>query len=520
MTTMALAVASWEIGSGEGEKTMKWALKLLIGLAVVLMLALLGSASWFAYDRFARGSGSEPFAPRPAADLRPAGAISLLDAQSEVVKAAETVMPAVVSVETKQKYTIPGFQHPFMNDPFFRRFFGDRLPSQPDREGVSQGLGSGVIVDSSGLVITNHHVIDGADEIVVKLANGKEFPATVLGSDQRIDIAVLKITGSAPFPVAPLGNSDEMKVGMFVLAFGTPFNPNLSQTVTMGIVSALGRSGLGIEQVENFIQTDAAINRGNSGGPLVNLNGEVVGINVAIATNGDQGNAGIGFAIPINSARHSLQSIVAHGRVIRGYLGVSIQNLNDELMQSLGLESTRGALVTEVVEGSPAEKSGLRAGDVILKWNGSDVASASGLTDAVGRTAVGARAVLTMVRDGATKEIEVTVAERPDETGDRIGGSVDPRGSSVEKLGLSVKYVEGEEAKEKGLPASGCLLVTGVKDGSLAEELGIEEGAGILQVDGQAVKTAEELKRLLGREGRHRILLRQNGSNRFIAFSL
>jgi Do/DeqQ family serine protease len=433
-------------------------------------------------------------------------------------------MPSVVSIETKQKVVTPGFRHPFARDPFFRQFFQFDF-EQPDRESINQGLGSGFIVDSSGLIMTNNHVIKGADEIVVRFEDGREAPAKVLGTDERIDIAVLKVEGAGPFTPVPLGNSDELKVGMIVLAMGTPFSPNLSQSVTMGIISALSRSGIALPAsgplIQNFIQTDAAINSGNSGGPLVNLDGEVIGVNVAIVTGGGRGSDGVGFAIPINSARHVLESIVSHGKIVRGWLGVGLQDITDDLRQTLGLESTRGAAVTEVIEKSPAAAADFRVGDVIVKWNGVEVRNRSNLTDMVMRTNIGTSATVEIIRSGKAMTLTVTVGERPasadSPTAD--GSAEEVPGSALKKLGITVKPVQGEEARQLGLPADGCLLVTDVASSSpLAGRVG--PGMGIIQVDGKNMRTVADLESAVSASGRRLILLRHQGRNLFITLTI
>jgi serine protease Do len=494
---------------------MKWLLRIFSVLVVSIFLVVFAFAVHYTYVRFFTDERSV-MALSTRASSGSLGMLSLRDAESAIVSAAGEVMPAVVSVQTKQ--TVPGWRHPFSDDPFFRQFFGDAFPQQAPRD-VS-GLGSGVIVDSTGLVITNNHVVDGANEIQVKLDDGREFPAKVLGTDARLDIAVLKIEGEGPFPAARIGNSDDLRVGMFVLAVGTPFDPQLSQTVTMGIVSALSRSGLGIEQVEDFIQTDAAINRGNSGGPLVNLDGEVVGINVAIVSGGNGANAGVGFAIPINSAQYSFESILRSGKVISGYLGVSIQNIDDDLRQSLGLSNAKGALVTEVMEGSPAEKAGIRRGDVIMKWRGREVRSSSALTHAVSRTPVGESVECEYVRDGKTATVSVVVAERPADIDRRATAGEPSPESALRKLGVTVKFVEGSDAKQYGLPTAGCVMVVKVEAGSPAAEKGLEPGTGILEVDARAIASIEDLEEALAESGRHRLLVRHRGSNRYITINL
>lgn len=494
----------------------RWLVRVAVVVSTALLMFVFAFAVHFAY--------MECFSRERRAVALPASAVtaplSLRDAEASIVEASASVMPAVISVQTKQRFTIPGLQHPFADDPFFRQFFGR---PRPPREGINRGLGSGVIIDSSGIAITNNHVIDGADEITVKLGDGRELPAELVGTDPRLDIAVLRIKGEGPFPEARLGNSDHLRVGMIVLAMGTPFDGNLSQTVTMGIVSALSRSGLRLEAQENFIQTDAAINMGNSGGPLVNLNGEVIGINVAIITGGSRGSDGIGFAIPANAARYSVESILTHGKVVRGYLGVAIQDLDDDLRRNLGLASNRGALITEVVEDGPAERAGLKSGDVITQWNGVEVTTSTSLTDVVSRTQVGSSVPVTYVREGKTASVRVTVAERPagidrpegSARTERPSSNMAPTGASA-RLGMTVRWVEGDEARRLNLPARGVVLVTEVKEGSEAAKRGVVAQSGILEADGVKLPSVAVLEEILARDGAHRLLIRAFGANRYI----
>lgn len=474
--------------------------RLIAVLGVAGFMVIFAFGLHYAYEEFI-----EPRRAAEAAEIAPPAPLSIREAETAIVNAAEVVMPAVVSVETKQTVQ---FRNPFGNDPFFKRLF-------PDREHEAQGLGSGVIVDTRGYVLTNNHVVDGADEILVRLEDGRELTAEVLGRDPRLDVAVLKLKGDGPFPTAPIGNSDELRVGMFVLAIGTPFNRNLSQTVTMGIVSALSRSGFGIEELENFIQTDAAINMGNSGGPLVNLRGEVVGINVAIHTAGGASSAGVGFAIPINSARHSFESIISIGRVIHGYIGVSIQNITDELRRSFDLETSRGALVTEVIDDGPADKAGIESGDVIIEFDGRPVRNSFSLTDAVSRTNVGEKAKIKYIRDGRERSADVVIAERPANADGRAPVTPREEEGSLKKLGIAAKVVEGSEAKRLNLPG-GAVVITAVAPGSLAERAEFKPGMAILKVNGVDITSVSQLAELVEKSGRYRFLVRHEGGNFFI----
>ena len=317
----------------------------------------------------------------------------------------KSVNPAVVNISTYTTRNVQ--QNPLLNDPFFRHFFNIPEQQMRPRQRRTQSAGSGVIIDAdAGTVLTNHHVVDGADEITVSLEDGRSFKAELVGSDPDVDIAVLKIDAKDLSEV-DLADSDSLQVGDFVVAIGNPFG--LGQTVTTGIVSALGRTGLGIEGYENFIQTDASINPGNSGGALVNLRGELVGVNTAIlAPSG--GNVGIGFAIPANMAMASIEQILTHGEVRRGKLGVSIQDLTSELAEAFDIKAgQRGAVVAEVQEGSAADKAGIKAGDVVVEVDGKAVLSSAQLRNAIGLRRVGDRVKLTLLRDGKEKSVKVTL---------------------------------------------------------------------------------------------------------------
>src|SRR6266436_2262709 len=325
------------------------------------------------------------------------------------------VAPSVVNVfTTKTVRNQSPEMMPFFDDPFFRRFFGEQFggeqPRRQPRKFKERSLGSGVVVSKDGYILTNNHVVDGADEVKVSLAKDKkEYTAKIAGRDPKTDIAVLKIDAK-DLPFVTFADSDKIEVGDVVLALGNPFG--IGQTVTMGIVSAVGRGGMHIEDYEDFIQTDAAINPGNSGGPLVDAEGRLIGINTAILSRSG-GNQGIGFAIPSNLARDVAQSLVRDGHVTRGYLGVMIQDVNPALAKEFKLKDNTGAIVGDVTEKSPAEKAGLKEGDVILEFNGKKVTDSRHLKLEVARTQPGESVPLKVLRDGATKNIEVTVKELP-----------------------------------------------------------------------------------------------------------
>jgi len=325
---------------------------------------------------------------------------------------AERVKPSVVNISTTSTVTSGGTpMDDFFNDPFFRRFFGDQFGGHmPQRKFKSSALGSGVIITEDGYILTNNHVVQNADEIKVLLDDRREFTGKVIGTDSHSDLAVIKIKATA-LPAITIGNSDTLKIGEVVMAVGNPFA--LNQTITMGIVSAVGRSRVGIADYEDFIQTDAAINPGNSGGALVNIRSELVGINTAIfSTSG--GYMGIGFAIPSNMAKSIMNSIIKKGKVVRGWLGVSIQDMTPELAKHFDIKEEKGSLVTDVVQDSPAEKADFQRGDLIIAFNGNTVEDSSSLRNMVAQSAPGTAATVTVLRDGRKKELSVTLGELPE----------------------------------------------------------------------------------------------------------
>ena len=314
--------------------------------------------------------------------------------------------PSVVNISTSKEARAP--RHPLLNDPVFRRFFGDQVPDEAQR---ASSLGSGVIVSTSGYVITNHHVVEAADEIEVTLADGKKLLAKLVGSDPDTDLAVLRVD-TDNLPAITFGSSDTLRVGDIVLAIGSPFG--FSQTVTSGIVSALGRSGLGINTFENFIQTDAAINPGNSGGPLIDATGNLIGINTAIVSNSPGGGSmGIGFAIPVSTAKMVLEQIVRSGSVTRGWIGVEAQPITPSVAESFKLGSTRGALIAGVLRGGPADKAGVKPGDVLVEVQGKPVADTAGMLNLIAALPPGEPAKMKLKRQGQDVDATITVGRRP-----------------------------------------------------------------------------------------------------------
>jgi serine protease Do/serine protease DegQ len=390
----------------------------------------------------------------------------------------ERVTPAVVNIATESR--VARSYSPLLDDPFFRRFFD--IPAQP-RERLVQSLGSGVIVDSrQGYVVTNHHVIDKADTITVILRDGRRLQAKVIGSDSETDVAVIQVA-DGNLTALPLANSDALRVGDFVVAIGNPFG--LGQTVTSGIVSALGRTGLGIQGYEDFIQTDAPINVGNSGGALVNLRGELVGINTAILAPGG-GSVGIGFAIPSNMVRRLMDQLVRFGEVQRGQLGVIIQDLTADLAQAFGIRQNEGALIAQVVPESAAARAGLRAGDVVLAVNQKPIRSAGELRNDIGLLRVGESVSLDVLRDGRRLTINATIGKFT--SSQAPGRDISPRlaGAELQDIGPDSPLFGRIEG----------VLVARVERGSPAARAGLRGNDVITSANRQPVDNAETLKRL------------------------
>ena len=384
----------------------------------------------------------------------------------DIPRLFKEVSPAVVNISTTQvvKFNHPRTRNPFgQQDPFdefFNNFFG-RMPKEQKR----RSLGSGFIVSSDGYILTNNHVVEKADEVTVTLLDKEEFKAKVVGTDPKIDIALIKIDVKKKLTYVALGDSDKLDVGEWVVAIGNPFG--LGHTVTAGIVSAKGRI-IGSGPYDDFIQTDASINPGNSGGPLFNLKGEVVGINTAIV----QGGQGIGFATPIQLAKSVLDQLKEKGKVTRGWLGVYIQRLTPEAAENLGLSGRSGALVSDVTSGGPAEKAGIRSGDVIVGFNGKEIRNEHDLPQAVASTKPGKTVDVRLLREGKEMTLAVTIAEMAGEPGKPAGGG----DLSSKNLGLTVQDITPEIAKRFEIGDTKGVVVTGVADGSAAEDAGFNEG--------------------------------------------
>lgn len=397
---------------------------------------------------------------------------------------AKTLGPTVVNIKVTKVEKVAGFQWP--QDPggsfgeFFKRFFKE-MPQLPERFNT-QGAGSGVIISREGYILTNNHVVEGATEVAVTLADKQEYRARIVGRDPKTDLAVLKIDAKKPLPLAAMGDSDNLQVGDWVVAIGNPFG--LTNTVTAGIVSAKGRT-IGAGPYDDFIQTDASINPGNSGGPLFNLQGEVVGINTAINPMGQ----GIGFAIPINMVKPLVPQLVATGEVTRGYLGVSIQSITPDLAKALKLEDRKGALVGDVVSGSPAEKAGIRRGDVIVDFNNKEVDGAHDLPAMVAKTPVGEEVPVTILRDGEKRNLPIMVGKLRSKTAKNEESSQPAKG----KWGLFLGDVTPKMAEELGLKNDHGVMVAGVQPGSPADLAGVHKGDIILEVNRQPAKSVQEV---------------------------
>jgi serine protease Do len=436
------------------------------------------------------------------------------------VEIAKKQNPAVVNVSIKTK-AHPPVQRNFRGDPkrgpngdpfkdFYDKFFGEQ------NRKPRGGMGSGFIIDKEGYILTNNHVIQGADEIIVLLEDDKEYTAKLIGSDSKTDIALIKIQkepgDNTVFPALQMGDSKGLEVGEWVMAIGNPFG--LSHTVTVGVVSALGRS-IGAGPYDEFIQTDASINPGNSGGPLINLNGEVIGINTAIISGNTGGNVGIGFAIPINIAKGILNDLKERGTVTRGWLGVMIQKITPELERSFGLNSTEGALVGDVIPGGPAEKAGVERGDVIVGFNGQQIKEMENLPKVVAATRPGDTVDMEIVRDGKTKVLRVLIEVLKDVQEQQL--------AKVDPLGMQVQEITKELAQSLQLESNDGVLVSDVTAGGAAAEAGVKRGDVISEVNRSPVKNLAEYNRITGNAAKGSstlFLIRRGGSTIYIAIKV
>ena len=467
----------------KGRKTfIMFLLAFLIGFFVVSFVEVLRSS-------FA------PSAPGP--DVQVVSAVSTVEiprTPMSFADLAEKLKPSVVNISTTKTVRGGGMRSPFGQgspferyfggEDFFERFFGD----VPQREFKQKSLGSGFIISSDGYIFTNNHVVEKADKILVKLSTGKEYEAKVIGKDVKTDIALIKIKPSESLPVAETGDSDKVRVGEWVLAIGNPFG--LEQTVTAGIVSAKGRV-IGAGPYDNFIQTDASINPGNSGGPLFNMEGKVIGINTAIVAQGQ----GIGFAIPIGMAKTILPDLKARGKVTRGWLGVSVQDITEDIAKSMKLKDRTGALIADVFKGDPADKAGLKSGDIITEINGKAIKDTHELLMLIAGFRVGETVKIKIIRDGQEKSASITVAERKEQA--EIAAARD----GGDAFGMSVQEITPEIAQSLGLSVKKGVIVADVQEGSTADEVGIQPQDIILQVNKVKINNMKEYMREISKAG-------------------
>jgi serine protease Do len=476
------------------------------GTAAAAALLLTGSIiGWTASSEVGPTASA---APAPIAAPAASAAAPLPAAGVSYAGVVDQVTPAVVTIRSERRVRnvsqdIPDELREFFGDRFG---FGRRGPQVPERR--QGGLGSGVVVRPDGYILTNNHVVDGAEQVSVELTDGRTFKAKVVGTDGATDLAVVKIEG-ANLPTLALGDSDAVRVGDVVLAVGNPLG--VGQTVTMGIVSAKGRATeRGDNNYEDFIQTDAPINQGNSGGALVSTRGELIGINSQILTPSG-GNIGIGFAIPANMAKNVMTQLIDHGKVQRSMIGVTIQPVTSEIAQSLGLAQVRGALVNSVQAGGPADKAGVKRGDVITSVNGTTIKDSNDLRNDVAQMAPGSTAKLTVIRDGKEQSLNVTLAERRAAASERAEEGGGARSDRSGGFGMGVEPLTRDQAQELGLQTSSGVLVSEVQPGGRAADAGLRPGDVITEVDRRPVNNPDALLLALKDGTKPALLLVQRG---------
>jgi serine protease Do len=401
--------------------------------------------------------------------------ITARDWRNGFVQVTKKVQPSVVSIRSERTVTLSpeGRGEDFFKGTPFEDFFKQR--GGPPMKRKQMGEGSGVIVDPKGYILTNHHVVAGADKLTVRLFDGRELEGTVQGTDSKTDLAVVHVEAK-DLPLAVLGDSDKIQVGEWAIAIGSPFG--LEETVTVGVISAKGRTGLGTGTYEDFIQTDASINPGNSGGPLVNIEGEVIGINAMIISPGQ----GIGFAIPINLAKSIMEELIKTGKVVRPWVGIGLQDLTPELMNNFNVKEKDGALISQIYEGSPAEKADLKTGDIIIQIDGKKIKDSQDVVKEVLKRQVGQKILFKVIRDGKHTEVSVITAQMPSELGEQR-----PSRPSKEWFGLRVSMVTPDIAKQLGLAKAEGVIIEGVEMGSVAQGAGLQKGDVILEVNRQRI---------------------------------
>jgi serine protease Do len=461
--------------------------------------------------------GCKARASNPALNFAPVPDVAPQNSYADIVS---RVAPAVITIHADKRVRTPQ-QFPFSDDPFFRGLFGNR-GQQPPQEQLQQALGSGVVVSADGYILTNHHVIDGAENIKVDMNDGRTLEAKLIGTDPPSDLALLKVNAAGLTYMTP-GDSDKVRVGDVALAIGNPLG--IGQTVTMGIISAKGRAtgGPGSGNFEDFLQTDAPINHGNSGGALVNTLGELIGINSQILPGETGGNIGIGFAIPSNMAKTVMEQLVKNGKVRRGQLGISVSRVTSDLAASLGMPDAKGVIVNSVRSGSAAEKAGLRQGDVITAINDNPVSDTNAFRNRVASNGPGTEVTLTVMRDNREQKIRATLDEFSAETAraeNQNEGGPNPRNSGGGKLGIGVEPVTPDVAQELQLkPGTTGVVVTSVDPSGPAVEAGIQRGDVIQEVNRQPVKSADDLRGAIDKNGSKPalLLLNRRGETVFLA---
>ncbi|MCG3119368.1 MAG: Periplasmic serine endoprotease DegP [bacterium] len=484
-------------------------------LAVTVFAAFLGGlmvASNFGNVSISHGADKTD---KPPAAISAAQGRALLNQFSAAFEEASLkVNTAVVPIFNEQVVEVQnpfGGNDPFQfffGDDFAQRFFGGPSPQHPNarrhnndnaEKQTVHSLGSGVIVSKDGYILTNNHVVEKADKLTVMLGDKKKYTAKIIGTDPQTDVAVIKIDADN-LPAVTLGNSDEVKIGEWVIAVGNPFE--LLHTVTAGIISAKGRSSVGLADYEDFIQTDASINPGNSGGALADLDGNVIGINTAISSPSG-GNVGIGFAIPSNMARHVMEQLIKKGKITRGYLALVPQDIDDNLAKALKLKGTEGALVGDVTPDGPADKGGVKRGDIIVAFNGDKVKNSIGLRNMVAQTAPGTSVQITLLRDGRDMQVTVILGERLTSRDAREEQSEEPQPDeqTSKKLGLAIQNLTPDIAQQLGYQNEPGVVVTEVASGSPAEEAGMQQGDLIKEINRAAVRTTREFNRIIARLG-------------------
>ncbi len=441
------------------------------------------------------------------AQAKDAKDIELLDRSAKAfARVVKDVKPAVVHIAVQSTVEMDSEYQQFFNNPFFERFFGPQYRFQDPyhRKRQQQGMGSGFIIDKDGHILTNNHVVEKADKITVTLADKTEVEAKLIGTDPKSDVALIKIDVNHDLPVVELGDSEELEVGEWVIAIGNPFG--LDQTVTVGVVSAKGRSQVGINEYENFIQTDAAINPGNSGGPLLNIHGQVVGINSALYSR-TGGYMGIGFAIPINMAKFIKEQLQNKGSVTRGYLGVGIQDVDEGLAESFGLDKAGGVLIVDVQEDTPASKAGIKSQDILIKLDGIELLDSQDLRNRIAQTIPGTTVALDIIRDGKPLQLKVEIGEQPADFGNVAQGG---NGSNpLSTFGLVVQDLTPDLAEQLGFKGLQGVVISEVEPGSSAAEIGLKPGYLIEEVQKVKVTSMAELRQVMQQtDASSRVLLR------------